>query len=476
MLKIRLDKRDSYVLLGIVSYFITIAIIAVSTKGTCDSGDSLIHFLFSKYAFRHPENFLDHWAKPLFVLLSAPFAQAGFVGMKLFNCCVAAFTAWFCYKTAKTLAYKHDWLAVLLLCFTPGYFIHIFSGLTEPLFALLLILGSYLAIKKNLLAAVCVISFLPFVRSEGLIVLGVFGVYLLLNKQYKYIPWLFTGHIVFGIAGAFYYHDLLWVFTKIPYAGSSGKYGHGSLSHFVIQLNYIIGIPLYFLLGAGLIKKTMEMVKKKSVAVFIEPETLLIYALFVSFIAAHTLFWFFGIFESMGLKRVLVAVVPAAVLIALKGYNFILTFFKPNTILYSAAAVVLAGVVMVFPFVPNPAAVNWERDLSLTTDEELVEEASNYLKSNFTENIYLYYANPYINLTMNRDRFSKQYNDELKNFYACRQRPKEYVVIWDSWFSVIENGISLESLKADPQLKLVKSFQAKDRGQEIQVAIFKSTN
>ena len=53
--------------------------------GTGDEGDSVFHFLYSKHAFEHPENFLNHWAKPVFVLITAPVAQFGFIAMKIFN-------------------------------------------------------------------------------------------------------------------------------------------------------------------------------------------------------------------------------------------------------------------------------------------------------------------------------------------------------------------------------------------------------
>ena len=70
------------------AWFIVLCLVAIFTNGTGDAGDSVQHYLFSKSAFKHPELFLDHWAKPIFVLLSAPFAQLGFVGMKIFNCLI----------------------------------------------------------------------------------------------------------------------------------------------------------------------------------------------------------------------------------------------------------------------------------------------------------------------------------------------------------------------------------------------------
>lgn len=498
------DKQDQRVLIGTALYFVIIVLIALNTVGTCDSGDSITHFLFSKYAFKHPENFLNHWAKPLFVLLSAPFSQTGFIGIKLFNCIIAAFTVWLSYKVAKKINYKNAWLAAVFLCFTPGYFIHIFSGLTEPLFSLIIVLGIYWLLNNQLLTAVCVISFLPFVRSEGLIIIGVFAFYLLINKQYKYLPGLLFGHFSYSIAGVFYYQDLFWVFTKIPYIDSSGKYGSGNLSHFIIQFNYILGIPMYILFGLGLVKKSIDFFTNKKKDIFRLPifraETILVYGLFFAFFTAHTLFWYFGIFESMGLKRVMVGVVPLAAIIALNGFNFIKDSpsrpprrggepmqtpnkrhsGKPLLLLGEVGrgfiSIVFVGFVIAFPFVPNPASVNWKRDLSLSADQTLIGNAVDFVRSDFSEKTtFIYYTHPYVSLLMNRDPFNGKYNHNLQNF-SIQKRPSHYLIIWDNWFSAVENGVSVEQLKADYRLKLLKSFQAIDKGREIQVVVFEGEN
>ena len=118
-----------FVLAGIIIYFLSILFIAINTDGTCDSGDSITHYLYARYAFENPENFFNHWAKPFFVLLTSPFAQVGFVGIKIFNCIAAAFTLLCVYKIADETEPRLAWIAPLLLAFTPGYFVHIFSGL-----------------------------------------------------------------------------------------------------------------------------------------------------------------------------------------------------------------------------------------------------------------------------------------------------------------------------------------------------------
>ncbi len=476
---LKFDKQDKRVLSGIILYFMALVFIAVNTNGTCDAGDSITHFLFSKYAFKHPENFLNHWAKPLFVLLSAPFAQLGFIGIKLFNCIIAAFSAWFSFKIAKKLNFRNAWLAALFLCFTPGYFIHIFSGLTEPLFGLMLLMGIYWTLNQTRIRlAVCIISFLPFVRSEGLIIIGIFAFYLLINKQYKHLPWLLLGHVVYSIAGSFYYQDLLWVFTKIPYSGSSGKYGNGALTHFIIQLNYIIGVPIYILLILGFTSKlfTGFIRKKIETLFFTNTETVLIYALFLAFIAAHTLFWHFGLFESMGLKRVLICITPLAAIIAVNGLNFVTGIFKSKNYLYYTVSIAFVGFVVLFPFVHNPASVNWSKDMSLSADEVLIARANESIQTNFSEkNIFMYYTHPYYSMVADRDPYDTLINGNLKTL-GSDKRPAHYLVIWDNWFSVVENGISLEQLRKDTKLKELTNLQEVDKDREMQVVVFEGSN
>src|SRR6185312_15488826 len=93
---IKKEDRLAYLLL-LVYYFIMIAL-AFIAKGTGDDGDSVFHFLFAKYAFVCPENFVNHWAKPVFVLLASPFAQFGFIGIKIFNVTVTTLAIFFTYK------------------------------------------------------------------------------------------------------------------------------------------------------------------------------------------------------------------------------------------------------------------------------------------------------------------------------------------------------------------------------------------
>src|ERR1043165_5405053 len=81
------SKRFIYYILS--CYALICAVTIIAFDGTGDAGDSITHYLFSRYAPIHPQLYFDHWAKPLFVLLASPFAQLGITGMKIFNSLVS---------------------------------------------------------------------------------------------------------------------------------------------------------------------------------------------------------------------------------------------------------------------------------------------------------------------------------------------------------------------------------------------------
>jgi len=460
-------------LLGI--WFITICLIAIYTNGTGGSGDSVQHYLFSKYAFKHPALFLHHWAKPLFVLLSAPFAQFGFVGMKIFNCLIAVLTGYFTYQSSKLLKLKHPFLALLFLFFAPLYFTLIFSGLTEPLFALLLILPIYLTLRDKAMLSAIIISFLPFVRSEGLIIVAVFACYFFIKQKYKVLPWLVSGHLFYGLVGFIYYKDLLWVVNKIPYASLGSPYGSGEWYDFFSKMNYTIGIPLYIFLIVGVIFMVITIFKSKvrNSSTSYQAELFLIYGSFAAFFVAHSVFWYLGIFNSMGLKRVLIGVMPLVAIIALNGFNLIT---NENLIKKKMANYILKGMllayVVVFPFTPNPAAVQWDTELSPGADQVFIDEIAKIVTKDYAE-YKLYYSHPYVSLSLNLDPFDKTSHADLINFQSGVDIPEKSLVIWDSWFSVVEQGVTIESLKSDNELVEISAYQGRQSERNTKLILLK---
>lgn len=432
-----------------------------SFDGTGDSGDSIHHYLFARYAPQHPELYFHHWAKPLFVLLASPFAQWGFTGMKLFNALCTLITMLLTYRCATQLHYKYAALSILFLMFSPLYYILTFSGLTEPLFALFLAWGMLQALKQNYLSSAVIISFLPYIRSEGLIIAGVFLVYFFVRQHWKALPLLFTGSILYGIAGAFVHHTLLWVFTKIPYSTLSSVYGHGDLSHFVVQLINVTGIPLYLLFWLGLFMIGRKMFQKQTKA----EELFLIAGLAVAFILAHSLFWYLGIFNSMGLKRVLIGIMPCLALLCLRGFNFLTNeLLVPYPRFATISTWLLLFYIVVFPFTDNPAAMQWERDMYRSPDQELAKKTIDFLnENNYHGNlVYNYY---YLSVLTNTDYFDHPAKhrispESIKNLQAGD------VLIWDSEFTEQETGIQKEQLDTHQNLESLFTYKSNSFGRD----------
>lgn len=428
------------------------AVIAALTihyfNGTGDSGDSVSHYLFAKHAPQHTELFFHHWAKPVFVLLASPFAQFGFDGMKVFNVLCSLGTILLTYKIADRLKLQNSYAVAIMLIFSPMYFALTFSGLTEPLFALFLAGGIYLCITRNYLAAVLLISFLPFVRSEGLILLGVFGIYFMIKQKWRLLPFLAAGHVVYSITGFFVHHDLLWVFRKIPYARLDSVYGRGELTHFASQLFYILGLPALVLFLFGIFSIIKDLFNGRSTRII----PVIILGGFLCFFCAHTLFWYFGIFGSMGLTRVFICVMPLMALIMLKGFNLLTEeFIKERKIGRTILKAVILLYIVAFPFTKTHGALVLPRDLDLSGDQKIALETGKFIRGQHTKLPRIAYEAPYLAIALDIDPFNPLQRTDF-NYENLKALKSGDLLIWDNNFVLLDKKIKKEDLDQDPTL------------------------
>lgn len=461
-----MKNNQIFVLLFIYVIIATLTIIFFD--GTGDSGDSIHHYQFAKLAPLHPELFFNHWAKPLYVLLASPFAQFTFIGVKIFNSIVSLLTIFFTFKIAQKLNINNAIIGAIILIFSPLCFVLTFSGLTEPLFALFISIGLYTILVKKPIISCLLISFLPFIRSEGLIIIGVFGLYFLLKRKWKLIPFLLFGHIVYSIAGFFVFNDLLWVFNKIPYARMSSTYGSGELSHFVTQLMYVIGVPIYILFWSGVLIIIWKSIKNR---ISIEIQ-ILVFLGFFSFFIAHSLFWYLGIFNSMGLNRVIIGVAPLISIISLIGFNFLTDkIFKNKRIPNLIFQGLLIAYILIFPFTSNPAAINWERDLSLSKDQQSANQIADLISHNRGSNQRFVFAHPYLSEVLKIDHFDDTKRLELTADFMNHIKSGD-IVIWENWFAVVEHGVTKEYLDTNTELTCLHNISVWDQGREILYSVY----
>lgn len=454
----------------ILFFYTIIAVLTIHYfNGTGDAGDSVTHYLFAKYAPQHPELYFHHWAKPVFVLLASPFAQFGFDGMKLFNALASLITILLTYRIAERLKLQNSYAVALMLVFSPLYFVLTFSGLTEPLFAAFLAGGIYLSISRNYLAAVILVSFLPFVRSEGLILLGVFGIYFMIKQKWRLLPWFATGHIVYSIAGCFAHHDLLWVFRKIPYARLDSVYGRGELLHFSSQLFYILGLPALVLFLLGIISIVKDIIKGKSTRVI----PIVIFGGFLCFFIAHSLFWYLGIFGSMGLTRVFICVIPLMALMMLKGFNLLTEELIPhNKNLRTIFQAVVLLYIIVFPFTKTHGAIVFDRDLNLNIDQKTATEVAKYIREQEIPMPRIACDAPYLYIALNIDPFDPLKRIELTPDNLKVLQPGD-LVIWDNNFALLDHKIKKEDLANDPTLINVNITRSEEYGRVAEFSVYR---
>jgi hypothetical protein len=428
--------------------FILLLYFDFASTGIYDTGDGVMHYMIAHYSFSHPELFLDHWGKPLYTLLSSPFAYFGYKGSMVFNAMCLTASSWFAWKTAGRLKIPFAFLVAPLCIFAPIALPVSLSGLTEPLFALVLISGVYFTVQGKPGIAAIIISFLPFARTEGFFLAVLFGIYFLLRREFWAAAFLPLGTILYSFIGYFHYHDLLWVIHENPYKGAEEIYGHGNFWHFVSLNEFIWGWALTGLLVCGFLFYLFAHQLKISIS---KAESFLILGTFLVFLLLHSVFWWKGLFGSLGLHRVMAATIPLAVLIGLRGLQLIFTLVENNAVRITIMILIVAS--QIFNTVnqhPLPLRPGKEQNIVSSCVEWL--QANNKISSKINS------AYPYVAMACNKDLFD---HSQWDNMWAISNRAsfkKGELIVWDSHFDSFDISLPLEKFENDSRFKEVARF------------------
>jgi ABC-type cobalt transport system substrate-binding protein len=436
--------------------------------------DNIAHYQIARYSFKYPELFLDLWGKPVYTALSAPFAQLGYGAAKTFNLVISVITLLISARAAHKLFPESSFFTVVFIAFTPVYFLLTISCLTEILFSFVLVAAVYLFLGKRFVLAAIVLSFIPMVRSEGVVILPVFAIALFLSRSYRFIPFLLTGTVLYSFIGYFVFGDILWLVNKLPYSMGESLYGSGSLFRFVNQSPSIFGIPLLLLIIAGLFIWGTGILKNFSLQ---KPNTILFILIagsWIAYFAAHSYVWWKGTGGSLGLTRVMAGIVPLAVLTGMKFFEFVSQKIKSKYITYSIfSALAVFQIIMLFA----------RHNLMLNADptEQLIKKSTDYIRFN-EEGEKVFYFNPLVIHYLGLD----PYDTEQCNWWvADKQQPSNTLdwgdlLVWDAHFGPNEGGVQLENLENDPYLKEVKAFYPLEKitvlgGYDYSVQVFKKS-
>jgi hypothetical protein len=238
-----MSLRNLYLFLTSLGLLVLVYFLALS-EVPVDSGDGLSHYFIVKQVWQEPIYLLDHWGKPLFTFFAAPFAYFGFHGYVAFNLLLYTGTCLIAYQLGSKMNSPGCWILLfpIGLLTSADYASNVVGGMTEVFFGFMIVLAAWFLVTKRWFWFALVVSFAPFARSEGQL-LVVFAVPILfLFKAYKYLPVLAFGFFLYALVGWWALDDFWWYFNRNPYQNASAIYGSGTWMHYIEHWPVHLGI------------------------------------------------------------------------------------------------------------------------------------------------------------------------------------------------------------------------------------------
>jgi len=469
------DKYLVYFLLAVCSIVFTIVVFETQNSFG-GGGDHYTHFKLAYWGWKYPDMLFNHWGKPAFTILISPFAQFGINGARLYNILMGLFTAYFVWLIAKHFNFRQSWAVVLLVLFTPIYFILMFTSLTEVTFSLFLILAIYLFFKDKHILSAIVLSFLPLIRTEGIILVPLFILAWLVKRKFITLPFISVGFIIISFFGWPFYNSFWWLVTEMPYTGSAkGIYGSGPLLHFIDYTPQILSIPLGWLFVAGSLVMIVSWIwKDKGRLSYTFYFLLLVVGSFVTFFAAHSYVWWKGIGNSLGLIRVIGSVTPLAALTAMAGISIL---FAIRNKWWTVLTTILL-IISMYYFIDN-GITKHKNGFYPSKPLQILSEVADYIQEHKLDNHKIYYFNSYLSYKLNLDPRdsdkSQHYLPRNENFLSSV--PDSSIIVWDAHFGPNEGRMPLEKLKKREELNILNVFKPVENfkvlgGYDYQVVIF----
>jgi hypothetical protein len=457
---------------GLTGALVYLIAMNLSNQLPLDVGDGIVHYSIAKASWNEPTFFLDHWGKPLFTLLSSGFAQISFKWHIGFNILVYALTCVAAFRLFKQLNIGKAYYFLfppLLIC-VPDYANCLLAGMTETLFGLLLVCAILLAFQQRWILFALLVSLAPFARSEGMLVVIAALPLLLIARQWKSIPFLLAGFLVYGLIGLWLIDSFWWYFENNPYPEKS-IYGSGPWYHYLDNWKIHFGVISMWLLPIGLFG-SLVVWKKKLVPNF---GWIFLFGMgiWLGIIVIHSYFWAYGLRGSAGLTRIATLGLPAALLLILIGCHFV-------TKELNAIPHLIGGLLITFLCVKEIRELPYP--LRANAFEKILLESADYIGKEYPEGDICYY-HPLIawrlnvGIKDNPSRFKQMCfsnNPDIVNGL----KPGT-IIVREPQFGPVENGLNQSTMDAlSKKLIRVKTFRVTEpyevyTGEVVEVVIYK---
>ena len=448
------------------------------TQNSFGGADNIAHYSAAHYGWDYPYLLFGHWNKPVFTILSSPFAQFGINGVRIYNLLLGLLSAFLTFKTAQLLGLKSAFISVLLLLLAPVYFILMFTSLTEPSFSFFLILAVYLFFSDKLHWSAIVISFIPMIRNEGMIILPLFALAFALRKSYTSISLLAFGFILISLLGMPYHDGFWWQITEMPYHEKS-CYGSGEWYHFLAKTSETEGYINLILFSVSFIILLVKYLRKG--AFVFEDEfykLLIIFAPFIVYFTAHSVVWAMGTGGSLGLIRVIGAVIPLMALGSVFSFEILHKFLidRSKVLLYS----IYLGVAL---FMFNSSNYIYKWGFYPTNREKLLKKTADYIQENALDTNFIVYYDGILLQYLNKNPYDNNETHWMidDHEHPSMQFPNNTIIIWDSHFGNNEGDMPLKNLRADSNLVQLKHIAPKVsykilNGYDYEIYVFQKQN
>lgn len=436
--------------------------------------DNLNNFQIARYSFKYPVLFLDLSGNPVYSTLLTPFTLLGYNTAKAFNLIVAVLTLVITAKLSDKLFKGSSNYAIILTAFSPVYFFLMITCFPEVLFSLFTVGAIYLFCKNKFYSSAILLSFIPFICFDGVLLFPVFAIAFLMKRNYWPILFLSLGIVFYTLIGLFAFGDWLWILHKFPSTVKQHVFESGSLFQLIKNSSIIFGVPFLLLLVLGLIYWVIQIIRDFS---FKNEQVVLFFLItggWLVYFVAHGYQLWKGNDRSLGFIHVFGAVIPLAALTAVKGIQFISEKIKDKRIFNGIILLfVLAQVFLLFNSFDLPKKVS--------SVEELLKKSTKYIKqADITGKVY--YFDPEIIFQLGIDPYNRSKCNLGINDTTLPSNSMEWgdLLVWDSKFGPKDGIVPLENIEKDPFLKKMESFYLPEKikgmgGCDYSVQIYKKS-
>jgi hypothetical protein len=432
-----------------------LCLFAVLNEVPANVGDGIQHFFISQASWENPRLFLNHWGKPIFTLLSSPFSHLGFLGHVCFNVLIYSATVAVGYRILSHLkiAVLIQILFPLILLSAVDYSVTILGGLTEPLFNLAVVLSCWFLLRTRYTHFAVLVSFMPFMRSEGQLPLVLAFLLLIYLKQNKSLPFILSGFMLYGVVGLLVYHNFWWYFTDSPYDMANAIYGKGNWNHYFISYQDYLGIPGFYVGLLCVISMLKLACQKKWIAVQI-PWMFYAYGTFFGIVFLHAYFWATGQNGSLGLTRIATQGMPLFILLSLY-YIGTVSFMSPKLRrgVFASTAVILVLSLTITRHFP----------VSASPLEKQILRAANFIEKNQLKKHTIYYHFPLLAFALKENPFLPNSPLKFTSFGDLKETVRATfkagdILVRDSHFGPQEANLPLNKLAEIPELVILHEF------------------